>query len=108
MNLRDLSPAQLKKYGIYAVLWFFMMLSLYLIMSDRSDRKSDIAYERNAKEELQLMLIDQVKLKKEQDSLIYISQEAISSTDTLRDLSIDIAKKSNTAKKQVKSMKNAN
>lgn len=104
MIFRYISPAQLKKYGIYAVLSFFMCLSMYLIVDDRRSNKEQLRYERSEKERMQKILLEQKYLKQEQDELLSSTEKDLKRMDTVKNLSISLAKKSlnkkNNAKRQ--------
>ncbi len=68
--LKIISPVNLKKYGMYAILSFFISFSVLLALDDFSVRNDDIKKERQRNEQLQGELSHQIKLKAEQDSLI--------------------------------------
>ncbi len=64
------SPQILKKYGLYAVLSFFIGLSSYLLVDDLNVRSRDIKYERQKQEQLQQIMLDQVRLQNQQKNLL--------------------------------------
>lgn len=67
--LSSLTPAQLKKYGIYAVLSFFVGLSTFLLRDDLDVRNGDLRYSRQKQEQLQQVLFDQIRLQEQQRNL---------------------------------------
>jgi hypothetical protein len=69
--LRNVSPASLKKYGIYAILSFFISVSAIIGTDDLRMRNADIKYERSQNETLRKMLDDQYRLKVEQERLLH-------------------------------------
>jgi len=68
--LRVPSPHTLKKYGLYAVLSFFIGLSSYLIMYNLTVGSNNLRYERQRQEQLQQIILDQVRLQNIQKNLL--------------------------------------
>lgn len=68
--LSNVSPAALKRYGIYAILSFFISISVILAYDSIKTRDSDIRYERSQKESLQKILDEQTRLRVEQELLL--------------------------------------
>lgn len=68
-----ITPANLKKYGMYAILSFFITVSVLLAVDDVRIRDKDIKYEREQNETLRKMLDEQYKLKIEQERLIKVA-----------------------------------
>lgn len=81
--LQIISPAQLKKYGMYAVLSFFIMVSVLLVRDDLNVRNSDVTYERAKNDSLQHMLKEQYTLKLEQQKLLEKTSNEILRVDTI-------------------------
>lgn len=75
--LATISPLSLKKYGLYAFLSFFMILSVLIGLDDINVRDSDTKYERVRSESLQHELDKQLLLKNEQDSLLKETRKVI-------------------------------
>ena len=72
--LRSISPAQLKKYGVYAILSFFISLSAIVGADDLGVRNADIKSERQQNEKLQNMLNEQYQLKIQQEQLLQMNK----------------------------------
>lgn len=70
--LGNVSPAQLKKYGIYAILSLFITACIFISMDDIRVRNRDIEYERSRNEYLSKLLNQQYQLKMEQEQLLQI------------------------------------
>lgn len=68
--LNFISPTNLKKYGLYAILSFFISLSVFIGADDLKYRNRDIEQERVENTRLQRMLYDQNQLKNEQQELL--------------------------------------
>lgn len=68
--LNFVSPANLKKYGLYAILSFFICLCVFIGTDDLKYRNQDIQQERIENTKLQKMLYDQNQLKNEQEQLL--------------------------------------
>ncbi len=68
------SPQMIKKYGMYAMLSFFISLSAVLGLDDLRVRESDVKYERAQNEKLRQTLDEQYRLKHEQERLLRITQ----------------------------------
>lgn len=66
----NVSPAQLKKYGLYAVLSFFIGLSTFLLKDDLAVRSKDITIERARQEELRKVVMKQLELQQQQKNLL--------------------------------------
>jgi hypothetical protein len=98
--LKYISPAQLKKYGLYAVLSFFMIATVYFVVDDRRERREALQYERREKERLQDILLEQKYLQQEQKELLEETEENLERMDTVKNLSISLANKSNKLKKK--------
>jgi hypothetical protein len=96
--LKYISPAQLKKYGMYAMLSFFMAISVYLVMDDRKERREQLRYEREEKEKLQNILLEQTYLRLEQEQLMEMAKSNLKMSDTVKNLSIDVKNKYKTLK----------
>lgn len=75
--IRVPSPQTLKKYGLYAVLSFFISLSSYLMVYNLTTGNNNVQYERQRQEQLQYHILEQIKLQNKQRNLlrdtIYIS-----------------------------------
>lgn len=67
------TPQTIKKYGMYAILSFFISLSAVLGIDDLRVRESDVRYERAQNERLRTTLEEQYKLKVEQERLLRIT-----------------------------------
>lgn len=70
--LSSITPASLKKYGLYAILSFFMSATIFLGTDDIKVRNTDMTSERQKNKELQDILNSQSRLKEEQDSLLTV------------------------------------
>lgn len=75
------SPHILRKYGLYAMLSFFISLSAVLGLDDLRVREADVKYERMQNEKLRQALDEQYKLKTEQELLLQMTKET---PDTLK------------------------
>lgn len=84
INLR-ITPAQLKKYGIYTVLSLSLSLNTYLVISDKKENREDIKYEREERQKLQQILIEQQFLKREQEILLKM-QGLLPEEDTTKNI----------------------
>ena len=81
--LSFISPYNLKKYGLYAALSFFMSVCVVITTDDIKVRNSDIRYERSSNDSLQKMLNEQYKLRTEQKRLLETTKHIII-IDTLK------------------------
>lgn len=75
--LINVSPATLKRYGLYAILSFFISISVIIGIDDIRVRNTDIRYERTNNEYLRNVLKEQQQLRLEQENLL-------KSTDTFK------------------------
>lgn len=66
----NISPVQLKRYGIYAILSFFISFCVIIAADDIRVRNADVSYERAQNESLRKMLDEQYKLKTQQENLL--------------------------------------
>ena len=66
----SVSPESIKKYGLYAILSFFISLSVIIGIDDIKVRNTDVQYERAQNDALRKVLDDQYQLKQEQENLI--------------------------------------
>lgn len=76
-NFLFLTPAQLKKYGLYAILSFFISATVILSRDNVRIRDHDVRYERQQNERLRSILDEQYKLKIEQEHLIKITSDTL-------------------------------
>lgn len=100
MNLRSISPAQLKKYGMYAVLSLSLSLNTFLILDNRRSANEDIRYERSKNDELQRILIQQATLQKEQEELLNKENQNIVAADSAEKMSATLVNKTHKLKKR--------
>lgn len=73
--LNSVTPYNLKKYGLYTILSFFISVCVILGADDMRVRDKDVKYERLQNEQLRNMLDEQYKLKIEQEHLIKITTD---------------------------------
>lgn len=66
----NISPAQLKKYGLYAITSFFMGLSIFLLKDILVTRNNEIIYQREKEKRLEQILYKQLELEKIQKNLL--------------------------------------
>jgi hypothetical protein len=72
------------------MLSFFMAVTVYLVMDDRKERREQVRYEREEKDKLQKILLEQTYLRLEQEELMEKAKDNLQLTDTVKNLSINV------------------